>query len=423
MRTLAIVLALGGVAACNWTTFDDLANTTWVNSTQKPDQKSSDWGLAIQRGSMNGTPGRLAVLGTNSTVYTALSYGTDGKSELDAGVVDDQLNGEALLQDQPILLADPTTDNLSLVTPTQDSGAVAFTGTTSLQVVQFAAGTIPTGAAYMKLTNSPATDVLFVAIGDLVLPNIGCPSFMPPQLTLEDEVTSADNPVMVAAMAGVPISSPMHDDLVVWATNGKLYVYPDFDSAASPINDVSCPINLDQTLHAATVTDTGFMPGTGAQLLVDGKLVVVTGEKVGSSSGSNSPESLIVTYDVSTGTPTLVGAPIDRNDGVGLHAAVIQAYNGQSYVFAGFPTAPVNSLTTGVVEVFSYDGTNGIDPQPVQTLYDAQPDENELFGRSLAIMPYEGANVLAVGASNEVFAYFQIVDSGGSPIYEDPRTN
>ncbi len=422
MRTLAMAIALGGLAACNWTTFDDLANTTWVNSTQKPDQKSSDWGVALQRGSMNGTPGRLAVLGTNSTVYTALSYGTDGKSELDAGVVDDQLNGEALLQDQPILLADPTTDNLSLVTPTQDSGAVAFTGTTSLQVVQFSAGTIPTGAAYMKVSNS-ATAVLFVAIGDLVLPNIGCPNFKPPQLTLEDENAAADNPVMVAAMIGVPITSPMHDDLVVWGTDGKLYVYPNFDAAAAPINDVSCPINLDQTLHAATVTDTGFMPGTGAQLFVDGNLVIVTGQKIGSSSGTNSPESLIVVYDVSTGTPTLVGAPIDRNDGVGLHAAVIQAYNGQSYVFAGFPTAPVNSMTTGVVEVFSYDGVNGVDPQPVQTLYDAQPDENELFGRSLAIMPYEGANILAVGASNEVFAYYQIVDSGGSPIYEDPRTN
>lgn len=326
-----------------------------------------------------------------------------------------------------MFLADPTTDNVALVTPSGNSGTLALTGTTTLQIVQFAAGTIPTGAAYMKLSNS-TTDVLFVAIGDLVLPNLGCTSFMPPELTLEDEDTTMDNPVTVAAMVGVPISSTQHDDLVVWATNGQLYVYTDFDAAASKTTDPACNLTTSATLHAAAATDLGFMPGTGAQLLVDGTLVVVTGEKIGMSTTTNSQESLIAVYDTSPvleippAGPALVGAPIDRNDGVGLHAAVLQTYGTQSYVFAGFPQAPINGMTTGVVEILSYDGTNGVDPQPAQTLYDAQPDENELFGRSLAIMPYEGANVLAVGASNEVFAYFQIVDSGGSPIYDDPRT-
>jgi hypothetical protein len=326
---------------------------------------------------------------------------------------------EATIDDQPIFLADPDTDNVSLVTTTPSAdGAVAFTGTTALLSVQLDFGASPSAAAYVHVPNS-ATAVLVVAIGDQILPNINCPAFKPPSITLQD---SAANPVMVAAVAGVKISSQMYDDLVVWGTNGKLYIYPTFAPTTVATYASACT-GAAATLQAASETDTSFTPGTGAQLMIDNQLVIVAAEKAGTTSSANTQESLIAVYDVSSGTATLAGATLDRNDGIGLHAAVIQTYGGQGYVFAGFPQEPINSLTTGAVEVFAYDAANGIDSEQVQMLYDAQPDENELFGRSLAIMPYEGTNVLAVGASNEVFAYFEIVDKAGTPLYEDPRAN
>jgi len=59
------------------------------------------------------------------------------------------------------------------------------------------------------------------------------------------------------------------------------------------------------------------------------------------------------------------------------------------------------------VLVYPLDLTTGIDETPAMTLHDAQPEADQVFGRTVAITPFNGNNVIAVGADNEVFLYFR----------------
>src|SRR5689334_22477882 len=119
MRTI-LFLALGALAAstaaCKWTEFDDLSDETWVSSTEKPNVKSTNYGVAIQRGNKTGTEGRLAVIGAGQATFSELVFDANGDSKLAATAL--ELNnqfGIGNLDAQPILLADPASDDIALV--------------------------------------------------------------------------------------------------------------------------------------------------------------------------------------------------------------------------------------------------------------------------------------------------------------------
>src|ERR1044071_5581387 len=107
---LPVALA-AGMSACMWTEFDDIAGETWVNSTEKPDLKSSDYGVAIQRGADAGastTSGTLAVIGAGPGTYSELQYSAQGSSSLNTNHLDLGNQGIMALDSPPILLASPT---------------------------------------------------------------------------------------------------------------------------------------------------------------------------------------------------------------------------------------------------------------------------------------------------------------------------
>jgi len=83
MRTTMLFLAAAAAAlgACKWTEFDDLQNETWVGSTEKPNVKSSDYGVAIQRGATLADGGTLVVIGANQATYSELAYDAKGGSK------------------------------------------------------------------------------------------------------------------------------------------------------------------------------------------------------------------------------------------------------------------------------------------------------------------------------------------------------
>src|ERR1041384_3807277 len=133
MRTI-LFLALGtlaaSTAACKWTEFDDLSDETWVSSTEKPDVKSTNYGVAIQRGNKTGTEGRLAIIGANQATFSELVFDTNGDSKLASTAL--ELNsqfGVGNLDPQPILLADPTGDAVALVINAGGSSILVLEGT------------------------------------------------------------------------------------------------------------------------------------------------------------------------------------------------------------------------------------------------------------------------------------------------------
>nr|MDQ3341923.1 hypothetical protein [Myxococcota bacterium] len=111
-------------------------------------------------------------------------------------------------------------------------------------------------------------------------------------------------------------------------------------------------------------------------------------------------------------TMQLVGTPRTEN---GIKTAALMVLGGKRYVVAGYPDAIVDGNTgAGQVQVLEVDTATGIG-NSVMTLHDAQPEGNQKFGRSVAVMPFDGKPLIVVAADNEVFTYFR------TNLYEETR--
>jgi hypothetical protein len=149
---------------------------------------------------------------------------------------------------------------------------------------------------------------------------------------------------------------------------------------------------------------TGFMPGPGSTILTTtsgtSTVVVLAGVPPTTASSTDG----FVLFDSSTsGTPVGVTVP-------GLAAAALGPLGagGDTYLALGFPLATVDGSAAGAVDLYQVDATTTTLPTAAdETLFCARPTTGQVFGRSLAILPYNGTNILSVAANNEVFTYFR----------------
>lgn len=419
MRKLAFVsLALFG--ACKWTDFDDLETDAWVHSTEKPDSNSADWGIAMVGGGTVATePGagdRLVVLGTSQALYTELNYSPDGSADL--APTELKLNNQfaiATFDPQPILVKDPASDEVSAVT-SQNGSLVVLAGVHTVQARQIfnPKSSTPEAAAYVvaEINGSPLSQ-LIVAADDTVY---GSVSMNPPSVQPACALTETDStPVSVRAIGGVR-SKPgdTTDNIVVWSSTGKLFVYP---SGVFTADATACPGGSATPLLGFTPVDTGFVPMHGmTQLLVlDNRYVILAGRN-GETADAKSSVSM---WDLQAGAglaPAQVGAALERPGQ--RSSAILQLDPTKRFLALGFPYDSVSGTSSaGQVALYPLSTTTGIPSTPdgVQ-LSDAQPDSNELFGRSVATFSFNGHQILAVGANNEVFAYYR------TSLYDDTRT-
>jgi hypothetical protein len=159
----------------------------------------------------------------------------------------------------------------------------------------------------------------------------------------------------------------------------------------------------------------GFTPGHGSQILpIDSSFVLLQGHQ----DPAKGNLSFLQIFNATTMMP--VGPQVAKD---GIRSAAILTTDGGQYVVAGFPGETVDGQTAGVVRVFKFDTTSGLSDTPVATLHDAQPDNNQLFGRGVAVMPFNGKQVIAVAADNEIFVYFRVnaTDGTGAPLYDETR--
>ncbi|HZJ62030.1 MAG TPA: hypothetical protein VFD36_00790 [Kofleriaceae bacterium] len=401
MICLGLAASLAG--GCKWSDFDDLADVTWVDSTEKPDVKSSDYGLAIQRGvrdPRSGDGGRLVVLGAGTATYSELIYSNQGESSFPPTEV--SLVSKANIPNigqQPLLLADPGSDNTSLVVSSDNGIAILFGAQGMLTAYQLFGVINPDGGTYMLAPSQSAPQPL-VAVADTVygavLPMLP-PGAAQPSCKLVD--SAAPTTKLQVRALGV-VRNGATDDVLVWENGGKLYRFP-----GSVFN--GCTPSQAQT----AVVDTGFMPDAGSQILsVDATTVVLQGHR-----GDNG--FLRVFSSPAANTLTAVGdtAMVPK-----LRSAAILDVASARYVVAGAPTALAKGKAAGQVQVFKISGT-GLGTLPVATLSDAQPDNNQSFGRGVVAMPFNGTQVIAVAADNEVFVYFRLNQSDGTPLYGETR--
>ena len=436
MRTIkslvGAVAFVSSMGACKWTEFDDLEKDSWVSVTSKPNGDSTDYGVAIQRGALaSPSGGKLVAFGAGDAQFTEIVYTAGGDSDLAPTAL--KLNnqfGVGNLDPQPILLADPSSDEVALITNAGGQSIAVLSGTGGLVAHQLFGPEQPDAAAYMLAP--PRVDTMavhpsqpIVASGDAVYGTIYMAA--PPTQPKCQLLDAAGVAVQVRGIGGAKITQTgamATDDIVVWAAagaTGKLLLYSGgiFNGAApapaTPPNGIGTCIDgttngVSRPLPLSTAVDTSFVPGKGSQIIMlDRRYALLVGRK--------DAEGYLAIYDVTTMTganltPTRLSPPITLPD---LRTATVLDTGSAKYVVAGYPGATVENVKAGKVLVFPLDFTSGIDETPAMTLYDASPESDQAFGRAVAVTPFNGKNVIAVGADNEVFLYFRTL------LYDDTR--
>jgi hypothetical protein len=422
----ALVTSIG---ACKWTEFDDLEQDTWISVTTKPNGDSTDYGVAIQRGSLvspTAGGGKLVAIGAGQAQYTEIEYQANGDSDLAPTAL--KLNnqfGVGNLDPQPILIADPASDEVALITNAGGASIAVLSGVGGLIAHQVFGPSQPTAAAYMLApprvdTNAAHPSQPIVASTDLMGDAVYGTFYMnapatQPKCQLLDE---AGMTMQIRAVGGAKITGTTTDDLVVWGAVGnvgRLFIYDGgvFNGAPPIGNCVDAVTTMSGKMRPrsnAMSVDTEFVPGTGSQIIMlDRRYALLVGQRDSSS--------YLAIYDVTTMSggnfvPTRLSAPITLPD---LRNAAVLDTGTAKYVVAGYPGATVENVKAGKVLVFPLDLTSGIDENPAMTLHDAQPEADQAFGRTVAVTPFNGKNVIAVGADNEVFLYFRTM------LYDDTR--
>jgi hypothetical protein len=404
MRThLWLMLAASSVVgACNWTEFDDLSNQAWAVSSTKPGSvKSSDYATAIVRGSITGTSGgKLVAIGNGDPTYSEIVYAANGDASTPATVVDFKTAyGIQTIPDHPLVVADPTTDDISLVVGTDNGFAVLTGNTGTLKLYQLFNQPAAQPDAVTYVLAPPQTRPMpLVGVGSVVegvilpaLPTGGSQ----PACTLLDPSAAA---TQIRALARVP-GSPA-DDFLMWDASGHLYRYH-----GAAFNGCAAPGVTPVGSLAVT-----FTPDSGSQILpLDATHFLLAGH-----SGADG-----ILQVVDAGAMAAVGAPVSVP---GLASAdVLVDTTGAGFAIAGVPTAQVNGAAVGEAQLFEVSAATGLGAQPIAAYHDAQPDAGQVFGRSVAVMPYNGTQVIAVAAKNEVFTYFRGNRDDGTPLYAETR--
>lgn len=395
-----VLAAAAALPACKWTEFDDLEKETWVEATTKPGEvKSGDYGLAIARGAQASTDGgRLVVIGTNSASYSELQYSAQGDTSVPATKLDLEVQyGIANISSTTsILITNPTNDDVSLLAAS-DNGIAMLTGSAgTLKLYQFFNVAAPDAATYMT-PGSKGTALPIVAVGATVyggfLPalaqNMAQPSCALTGLT------------KIRALGAAP--SGTSDDLLAWDESGKLYQFNTtvFDGCSAAVVPVA-------------TLDVGFKPGAGSRIVpIDATHVLLVGQ--------NGNAGFLAEAALSTGSISLVGSGVNV---AGLASAAVLTVTGLdssvSYVVAGEPTASVSGTVAGQVELYPLT-VSGVGATPVANLHDAQPEGGQEFGRSVAVLPFNGEPVIAVSANNEIFTYFRANLADGTTLYPETR--
>jgi hypothetical protein len=415
LTVLAACVPLLAAGGCKWTDFDDLEADTWVTAVEKPDNSAANWGVAIARVTRTGSGGQLAVLGATSAIYNDLVVDPNGGHTITPEFPLNPQFATGNLATEPLLLTSPDADEVALVTADPNSilAIRAFDGQFTSAPVKVTLQ--PSAATYMvspprpMMASEPKTQILVAHSGDVYgayfepaeVPNpaIKC--------TLTDDTTPlpVPPPIIIRALGAYRPPGAASDDVLVLSETGKLMAYPGSVFHGCP------PLGTMAPKSTGFIRDLMF-PNvqSAAQILV--------------FSDATASYALVQMHaDGGKGRLGLYRIDDDSIDEIGTArdidrlrtAALFQPGDGKRYVLAGMPTASVKSVTAGMVQVIEVSTTTGIADAPALTLADAQPEDTQVFGRSVAALPYNGKSIIAVAADNEIFLYFR------TALYDETR--
>lgn len=373
MRTILLgaVLAASALSGCKWSEFDQISDTTWAHSTEKPNIGSTNYAIAIVGVTTQSTGGQLAVLSNDTPNYSTLDYQADGSADVGPNPQKLGVHFIASLSDPPILVTDGN-GKVAVVERAIDAGNIAVvTGpATAVADKPFASMNTPDAATFAGANLVIAAANTFYSVADTGVP-AAC--------------SASDASLKAAAIASDGTT------LFVWTTAGVFASVP--VSALSPCNGGNLPS------FGSTFTSTGFMPAIGSKIhLLLAKYAVLVGH-------AQSGASQVIVVD--TTTMTQVGTTLTISDGV--KGSATGGYGGAVYLALGMPTRSVNGLmSAGQVELYEIAPSTGmLSATPALALNDAQPESGQEFGHTVTTMKFNGQEILVVGAHSEVFAYYK----------------
>lgn len=373
MRTilLSTLLAASALGGCKWSEFDQISDTTWAHSTQKPSLGSTNYGIAIVGVTSQSTGGQLAVLSNDTPNYSTLDYQADGSADVGPNPQKLGVHFIASLSDPPILVTDGT-GKVAVVERAIDAGNIAVVTGPANAVADkpFASMNTPDAATFAGANLVVAAANTFYTVGDTGVP-AAC--------------SASDTSLKMAAIASDGTT------MYVWTTAGVFTTVP--VSALSPCNGGNLPA------FGSGFTTTGVMPTVGSKIhLLLAKYAVLVSHPLSGAS------QIIV---VDTTNMTQVGTTITISEGV--LGSATGGYGGAVYLAVGIPTRSVNGLqNAGQVELYEMAPSTGmLAATPALALNDAQPESGQEFGHTVTTMKFNGQEILVVGAHSEIFAYYK----------------
>lgn len=430
MNRLAIIASIG-LCACNWTTFDDLADQTWVDSTGGPDNASpAEYGLSMAPVGVS-TGAAFLVSMRSPDGVALLTYDQTGAGAVTSTEVTALVPNAAQLPERPILAADPNSDRVLLATPVGEEVPPAMT-----QLLVYSGATL---SGPTTVTLSAEGHVGALAVGD---------TDVDPDTSGTDVVVTVDDTLIVVDDYQM---TKTQSDCVLSREVAFAGLVGDFGAAGASAEVVlalgnearSGAASSIEIFSASTVADaamiasgepcfTDIAPLRAPLLSIpapgdegDFGVSLVAGDFTGDgnldlAAGAPGTNKVYVFTAIdlaggSFGTP--VELPVPAGSGVfgeTLAAGDLDGDGADELIVGDSRAASGGEPNAGAAHIFVFDGD---DPGQPLTLHDAQPEAEQRFGRALAVGTFEGTGLLSVGADGEVFTYFRTPVPGDT----DPR--
>ena len=394
----ALAVAAAALAAgCNPGDFSDLADQTWVHPTEAPDNlNSDDYGAAVAFAGTSGSGASIAVAARAPAGIVLLDYDGGGSLDRRFRILSDEVPGVLSLPERPAVATDPDafSDSAGNVAVAATDGSVPFAVLFTASSFEFPeaiafgdSGGAPAALAFGRTDAGNAGDTDLVAlVGD--------------QLWLAQDYAGGAAPVActVSGARNLVIADVAAGDgaeILLTTANGAALVRG---------SDVA----------AATCAPTEVEIGDGES---DFGIALAVGDFDGSGEedvaiGAPAGNAVYVIENGDVGSPLLIDGPGGSSAfGEALAAGDFDG-DGTDELVVGDSGFSAEVSGGGAAHIL---GGGSLDT--LATLFDADPEEDQRFGRSVAVARWSGDDdILVIGASEEVFTYFRQPISGDQDV-------
>lgn len=445
LTALGLALALGGAGACNWTTFDDLAQESWVDRVVKPNN-SRQYGQVVvaMPNPTEGGGAKMIVLGRASASLSTLNYDASGKRTINS-ISDFVSLGFALFPENPPVVVEPGMNRFAfpVITGTMEEGQgrviimdgdlggspplITFTaGDATVQKTRIGALAFGTAKLTRPPLTAPPTDPAPILV-------VGRGAEIDMVVDYDTAVTGAD------AMWGC--SHGNSDNAVFGAAVAD--VLDDGGSSADDDNEIIVgigPKDRDMPMSELRIYSPDQlrgMSGSGTTQALSPcvaplEVVPVAAADAGAAITTAKFDPASTLTDVVYSAPSINKVFVRLGDlGVTRELTITNIGSEFGYALAagnldddpepelvvGAPRSNVDGETdAGAIYVYDYDSAT--DEFTQTTMYTtSSPSASEKFGKTVAIAPWDATrNILVVGAEGKVFTYFR------TGLYDDVRT-